>query len=77
VNAPRSFEGAAVWRLTGLIEGQLRVSGGAVIGFDMTAALAAAGALGLDRVAVVELLPVIEARMVEAVRQQAQGAEKD
>ena len=44
----------------------MRVSGGVVIGFDLTAALAAAGALGIDPVAVVELLPVIEARMVEA-----------
>jgi len=59
-----------VWRLTGLIEGQLRVIPGAVVGFDLTAALAAADAIGLDRGAVVELLPVIEARMVAAVNRQ-------
>jgi len=59
-----------VWRLTGLIEGQLRVIPGAVVGFDLTAALAAADAIGLDRAAVVELLPVIEARMVAAVNKQ-------
>lgn len=59
-----------MWRLTGLIEGQLRVIPGAVVGIDLSAALAAADALGLDRAAVVELLPVIEARMVAAVNQQ-------
>jgi len=45
-----------------------------VIGFDLTAALAAAGALGIDPVAVVELLPVIEARMVEAAHAQVNRA---
>lgn len=59
-----------MWRLTGLIEGQLRIIPGAVVGFDLTAALAAADAIGLDRAAVVELLPVIEARMVAAVNKQ-------
>lgn len=41
-----------------------------MVGFDLTAALAAADAIGLDRAAVVELLPVIEARMVAAVNKQ-------
>ncbi|PQO22057.1 hypothetical protein C2I36_15025 [Rhodobacteraceae bacterium WD3A24] len=73
MNAPRSLEGEAVWRLTSLLEGQLRVVPGAVVGFDMAAALAAADALGIDRVAVVELLPVIEAQMVTAVNKQMQS----
>ena len=70
MNAPRSLEGAAVWRLTGLLDGQIRVIPGAVVGFDLTAALAAADAMGIDRAAVVELLPVIEARMVAALNRQ-------
>jgi len=46
--------------------GQLRISpGGAIIGWDMTAALAMANALGLDPLLTADLLPVIEA---EAVR---------
>ncbi|WP_316979962.1 DUF7697 family protein [Shumkonia mesophila] len=48
--------------------GQLRVTaGGAVIGLDMAAALAMAGALGLDGVAMAELLPYGEAGMVRAM----------
>ena len=44
--------------------GQIRAGFGAVFGFDMTAALAMAEVLGIDPLAVVELLPVIEAQMV-------------
>lgn len=50
--------------------GQLRVSGGAVVGWDMGAVLAMADAAGLDRRAAVKLLPVIEAAMVRAVNAQ-------
>lgn len=51
------------------LEGQLRVltggmGGAAIIGFDMTAALAMARALRIDGMAAAELLPVIEAAMV-------------
>lgn len=53
--------------------GQLRVSGAAVIGFDFTAALAMADALGTDRRAVAELLPEIEAAMVRALNKQQGG----
>jgi hypothetical protein len=40
------------------------VSPGAVIGWDLTAALALGGALGVPPTAAAELLPVIEAVMV-------------
>lgn len=74
MNAPRSLEGAAVWQLTAQLEGQLRVIPGAVIGFDMTAALAMAQARGIDAAAVVELLPVIEAQMVSAINARMKDA---
>lgn len=47
--------------------GQLRVAPRAVLGFDMTAALAMGAALGISPRAVVELLPPIEAAMVGRV----------
>jgi hypothetical protein len=50
--------------------GQLRVSDGAVLGWDMGAVLAMATAGGLDPRAAVELLPVIEAAMVRAINAQ-------
>jgi len=43
---------------------------GAVIGWDMTAALALAGALGVPPVAAAELLPVVEAAMVVKLNEQ-------
>ena len=43
------------------------INGGAVLGFDMVAALALADALGVPRAAVAELLPVIESEMVAAM----------
>ena len=39
---------------------------GQVTGYDMTAALAMADALGISKIAVVELLPLIETEMVRA-----------
>jgi hypothetical protein len=60
-----------VWRLAQHLGGQLRVvagmNGAAVIGYDMTAALAMASALGIDPRAVVALLPGIESAMVSAM----------
>ena len=44
--------------------GQLRVVPGAVIGWDMGAALALSAALGIAPMAAAELLPEIEAVMV-------------
>lgn len=43
---------------------------GAVIGWDMAAALALGDALGVPPVATVELLPVIEAVMVQKLNEQ-------
>ena len=47
--------------------GQLRVSGSAVIGWDMGAALQLGAALGVSPIAVAELLPPIEAVMVRKI----------
>jgi hypothetical protein len=43
---------------------------GAVIGWDMSAALSLGGALGIPPVAMAELLPVIEAVMVVKLNEQ-------
>lgn len=57
--------------------GQLRVAPGAIIGWDMNAALAMARALGIDVRAVAELLPEIEAVMAaklnERIKQEWAG----
>ena len=53
-----------VWDLVGRLGGQMRVTpSGGIIGWDLTAALALARALGVPGVAVAELLPAIEAVM--------------
>lgn len=50
--------------------GQLRIApSGAIIGWDMTAALAIAKALGIDPLLAAELLPVIEAVAVRGLNQ--------
>lgn len=53
--------------------GQVRAIPGAVLGFDMTAALTMARVLGIDELAVVELLPSVEAQMVR--QSNSRGAE--
>ncbi len=58
-----------MWTLVLRLGGQLRIVPGAVIGWDMTAALALADAIGLDRFVVAELLPGIEAMMVTKVNE--------
>jgi len=40
------------------------VNNGVVLGYDMTTALAMAGALGVNTYAVADLLPIIEGAMV-------------
>ena len=45
-----------------------------VLGWDMTAALAMAEALGMDARAAAELLPVIEAVMARHLNQQMDGS---
>tara|TARA_B100001765_G_C19259888_1_gene230705 strand:+ start:373 stop:528 length:156 start_codon:yes stop_codon:yes gene_type:complete len=48
----------------------LRVLSGAVIGWDLTAALGLAAALGIPAPAAAELLPIIEAVMVRRMNEQ-------
>ncbi len=57
--------------------GQLRVAPRAVLGFDMTAALAMGAALGIDTRAVVELLTPIEAAMVRQVNKSDNQSDLD
>tara|TARA_R110002072_G_scaffold197475_1_gene355115 strand:- start:278 stop:508 length:231 start_codon:yes stop_codon:yes gene_type:complete len=70
VNRPLTHEGWQVWDLVDRLGGQLRVLPGAVIGWDMSAALALAGALDVSPLAAAELLPVIEAVMVAKLNEQ-------
>ncbi len=48
---------------------------GAVIGWDLAAALALANALGVPPVAAAELLPVIEAAMVAKLNEQMERSD--
>jgi len=60
-----------VWDLIGRLAGQLRIAPtGGIIGWDMSAALALAAALGIDPAPVAELLPPIEAVMVRKITEQ-------
>jgi hypothetical protein len=74
VNAPQTLEGWQVWDLVQRLGGQMRLvsgaKGGAVSGWDMTAALQLGAALGASPAAVAELLPAIEAVMVRKVNEQ-------
>ena len=69
-----TLEGWQVWDLVQRLGGQVRVaggvSGGAVLGWDMGAALQLGAALGLSPVIVAELLPPIEAVMVRKINEQ-------
>lgn len=64
MNRPQTPEGWQLWDLVGRLGGQLRVIPGAVLGWDMGAALAMAQALGVNTLIAAELLPEIEAVMV-------------
>ncbi|MEI4197355.1 DUF7697 family protein [Roseovarius sp. E0-M6] len=58
--------------------GQLRLAPmGGVIGFDMTALLAMARARGIDPAAAAELLPHVEAVVVETLARQARSGGGD
>src|SRR5690606_3904198 len=70
LNRPETPEGWQVWDLVGRLGGQLRVLPGAVIGWDMSSALALGDALGVPPLAMAELLPVVEAVMVAKVNEQ-------
>ena len=58
-----------VWDLAQRLGGQLRILPGAVIGWDMGAALAVGNALGVPPLAMAELLPAIEAVMVRRLNE--------
>ncbi|WP_071796277.1 DUF7697 family protein [Natronohydrobacter thiooxidans] len=57
----------------GRLGGQLRIAPGAVIGWDMGAALALGQALGVSTLVLAELLPGIEAVMVTKLNQQMEA----
>lgn len=70
MNRPKTEDGWQVWDLVGRLGGQLWVIPGAVLGWDMGAALAMAQALGIDPLIATELLPEIEAVMVRKLNEQ-------
>ena len=69
MNRPQTPEGWQVWDLVGRLGGQLRVIPGAVLGWDMGAALALGQALGLNLMVAAELLPELEAVMVRRINE--------
>ncbi len=73
IHRPQTWEGWQVWHLATRLGGQVRAIPGAVIGFDMTAALAMARASGVDEALVVEMLPEIEAAMVRRMNERTEG----
>ena len=69
---PESLEGKQIWSLVLKLRGQLRVASGMsvqVIGWDFSAAFGLADALGIDRLAVAEFLPALEAIAVHHMNQ--------
>jgi len=70
LNRPHTVEGWQVWELAKQLTGQLRVVPGAVVGLDMTAALACAEALGINTLMCAELLPEVEGMMVRRLNEQ-------
>jgi hypothetical protein len=74
LHRPLTLEGWQVWDLVQRLGGQLRVaggmSGGAVLGWDMGAALQLGAALGLSPLIIAELLPPIEAAMVRKTNEE-------
>jgi hypothetical protein len=69
-----TLEGWQVWDLVQRLGGQVRIaggmSGGAVFGWDMAAALQLGAALGLSPLIIAELLPPIEAVMVRKTNEE-------
>ncbi|NPD18884.1 hypothetical protein HNS34_05535 [Rhodophyticola sp. DY48A3-103] len=74
LNAPRTLEGWQVWDLAGRLGGQIRAVPGVVLGWDMSAALTMADALGVNPRATAEFLPAIEAVMARHLNQQIDGS---
>ena len=77
MHKPLTLEGWQAWDLVQRLGGQVRMaggmSGGAVLGWDMTAALQLGAALGLSSLIVAELLPPIEAVMVRKLNETMQA----
>lgn len=73
LNRPVTFEGWQIWDLVGRLGGQIRATPGAVLGWDMGAALALASGLGIDALIAAELLPGIEAVMVRKLNEEMEG----
>ena len=77
LHKPLTLEGWQVWDLVQRLGGQIRVtggmSGGAVLGWDMAAALQLGVALGLSPLIIAELLPPIEAVMVRKTNQEIEN----
>ncbi|UOM36657.1 hypothetical protein [Acuticoccus sp. I52.16.1] len=59
-----------MWDLAQRMGGQVRVVPRGVVGWDMTAALAMAEALGVSALAAAEMLPALEAAAVTAITKQ-------
>lgn len=80
MNRPITLDGWQVWDLAQRLTGQLRLAtgmgGGAVIGWDMTAAMAMASALGVDPLIAAECLPEIEAVMVRKLNEQMAAGDR-
>jgi hypothetical protein len=74
LNRPQTEDGWQVWDLVGRLGGQLRVIPGAVLGWDMGAALSLAQGLGLNTLIAAELLPEIEAVMVRKLNEQMESS---
>ena len=74
LHKPLTLEGWQIWDLVQRLGSQIRVaggmSGGALIGWDMGAALQLGAALGLSPSIIAELLPPIEAVMVRKTNQE-------
>ena len=73
LHKPLTLDGWQVWDLVQRLSGQVRVaggmSGGSVLGWDMTAALQLGAALRLSPLILAELLPPIEAVMVRKINE--------
>ena len=76
MNCPETHEGWQVWDLVCRLGGQLRTIPGAVLGWDIGAALAMAQALGIETLVAAELLPEIEAVMVRKLNERMAGHDK-
>ena len=74
MHSPLTLEGWQVWDLVQRLGGQIRLTGGmsgsAVLGWDLAAALQLGAALGLSTLIIAELLPPIEAVMVRKTNQE-------